>query len=140
MSHVPPDSYCDPGPAPPTEPVARCAVCGYDLRGLSVDKRCPECGTPIWNSYGPQRTSGLAIASMVLGIVSIPICAFYGLPSLVCGILAVVFANRAEAQILAQQASPSSLGMIKAGRICGWVGIALSVVFWLVIVLFIVSF
>src|SRR5207253_4221002 len=24
-----------------------CATCGYDLRGLAPDGRCPECGTPI---------------------------------------------------------------------------------------------
>lgn len=27
-----------------------CRECAYDLRGLSVDSRCPECGTPIYLS------------------------------------------------------------------------------------------
>ncbi len=28
----------------------KCTRCGYNLRGLSVDKLCPECGTPIERS------------------------------------------------------------------------------------------
>lgn len=34
----------------PVYPEGRCAVCGYDLRGLPAP-RCPECGTP----FGPER-------------------------------------------------------------------------------------
>lgn len=29
---------------------ARCAVCGYMLRGLAPEGRCPECGTPVLRS------------------------------------------------------------------------------------------
>lgn len=25
----------------------RCGTCGYHLRGLALEDRCPECGTPI---------------------------------------------------------------------------------------------
>jgi len=28
----------------------RCAMCGYNLRGLAHSGHCPECGTPIWRS------------------------------------------------------------------------------------------
>lgn len=28
----------------------RCARCGYELRGLTVDQRCPECAAPVANS------------------------------------------------------------------------------------------
>jgi Zn finger protein HypA/HybF involved in hydrogenase expression len=27
-----------------------CTACGYDLRGLVLDGRCPECGTPVSES------------------------------------------------------------------------------------------
>jgi hypothetical protein len=27
-----------------------CGSCGYDLRGLRTDGRCPECGFPIWET------------------------------------------------------------------------------------------
>lgn len=68
---------------------------------------------------------------MVLGICSIITCSAYGLPGLVCGILAIVFAKKAEAGIADGSAPESSRGMIKAGRICGWIGIALSALFFL---------
>lgn len=81
--------------------------------------------------YAPAKgTSGMAVASLVLGIVSVSIL------SLICGILAVVFAGRARAEIAAGRASPGSLGMAKAGRICGWVGIGLSIGFWVLLMLF----
>jgi hypothetical protein len=37
-------------PAPPdrdAETVLSCIACGYDLRGLPFEGRCPECGTPV---------------------------------------------------------------------------------------------
>jgi hypothetical protein len=30
-----------------TECDVYCAVCGYNLRGLTIDRACPECGTPM---------------------------------------------------------------------------------------------
>lgn len=36
--------------SPPTETIdhnVSCARCGYNLRGVAVDEKCPECGTPI---------------------------------------------------------------------------------------------
>jgi hypothetical protein len=31
-----------------------CVACGYDLRGLDVNGRCPECGVPIAETIGGQ--------------------------------------------------------------------------------------
>ncbi len=42
-----------------TDVDARCMLCGYNLRGLSLDGRCPECGTLIVLSWG---LSGLAFS------------------------------------------------------------------------------
>lgn len=33
---------------------ARCVSCSYELRGLPVDGRCPECGTPVADSLRPN--------------------------------------------------------------------------------------
>ena len=110
---------------------ARCVRCGYDLRGQAAASLCPECGTPVSASYTPERTSALGTASLVLGIVSIPtFCLLYAIPSLVCGILAVVFGGIADRQIAHGQASAGGVGIAKAGRICGWIGIALGIAFW----------
>ena len=81
----------------------------------------------------PGQSTGMAVAAMVLGIVSIPTCCIYGVPSLVCGILAVVFAGKAVQAIREGTMPRSAEGMARAGKICGIVGIVLSVVYWLVI-------
>jgi len=96
-------------------------------------------GYAPWTAYPPKPpTSGMAVASLVLGIAAIPTCLFYGIPSLVCGILAVVFAKKARAQIDSGMAAPSSEGMARAGKICGWVGIGLSIAFLASLVIFII--
>ncbi len=133
MSGAPPSP--PPGPVPhpslpPTLPDVRCVRCGYNLRGLTINHLCPECGTPAWGSYTPYCTSGLAVASLVLGIIAIPGCLAYGIPAVICGILAVRFAKQADRQIEAGQASPASYSMSRAGRTCGWIGIGLSLVGW----------
>lgn len=41
-----------PQPTPIRAPM--CIICGYDLQGLARDGRCPECGTPVEQSYLPD--------------------------------------------------------------------------------------
>ena len=75
---------------------------------------------------------------MVLGICSIVTCMMYGIPGIVCGILAIKYAKKAEFAIAAGQAPESSQGMLNAGRTCGWIGLCLSIVYLLFIVVYIV--
>lgn len=87
----------------PTEPdTPRCMDCGYDLSGLHVDERCPECGLLVWNSAGQlvkgpwaRATSALTwarvgmcltISPLTIGLallihpaVTIPLCLLSGL-------------------------------------------------------------
>ena len=86
-----------------------------------------------------DRPSGQATASLVLGIISIPTCILYGIPSLVCGILAVVFGSAAAKSVYPARLSSSAEGMAKAGKICGWVGIALSIAFWVLLIILVAS-
>jgi DNA-directed RNA polymerase subunit RPC12/RpoP len=122
----------------------RCLSCGYSIVGVRIGERCPECGSVI-NQFGavPTQSSGRAIASMVLGIISIITCFAYGLIGMPCGILAVIFAKKARLAVQAGTAPASSLGMANAGRVCGWVGIALNsiglIVFFIYIAVFIVA-
>jgi len=120
------------GPAP-VKVEFRCVACGYNIRGMSVDALCPECGTPIFQSLKGLPTSGFAIASLVLGIVAILGCGGYGIPALVCGPLAIYFARRARRQIVAGIASPHSAGLARAGFTCGLIGLTLGAVFFFVV-------
>jgi hypothetical protein len=87
------------------------------------------------NSYQPQQQipdsqSPLpnATAVLVLGIIGILGCFCYGLPGLVCAIIALVLANK---DIRLYNANPSyytpgSYSNVKAGRICAIIGLSLS--------------
>jgi len=62
-----------------------------------------------------QKTNGLAIASMVLGIVWI-----YGIGA----VLALIFGYQAKAQIDRSGGREAGRGMAIAGIVLGWIGIA----------------
>ena len=108
----------------------RCVGCGYDLSGAHLGGGCPECGVPVMHSLNTSGDSlppsGKAIAAMVLGICSIPACFFYGVPGLICGILAIVFWHLARGEILRGERSAASLGMATAGLVCGSIGAGLA--------------
>jgi hypothetical protein len=87
----------------------------------------PPYGQPYGQPYGygypyqpPQRTNGLAIASMVLGILWI-----YWIGS----ILALVFGYIARNQI--RERNEAGNGMAIAGIVLGWVGIGFLAIFLL---------
>ncbi|MCK5890637.1 MAG: DUF4190 domain-containing protein [Aeromicrobium sp.] len=88
----------------------------------------PEGGYPPPGSYPPQapggygmpsKTNGKAIASLVLGIVSL-FC--FGL---ITGILAIVFSRLATQEIESSQGTQTGAGMAKAGLIMGIIGLVL---------------
>ena len=115
--------------APPHTPqagTAHCAYCGYDLRATPIGSNCPECGNPV-NYQQPRiyQSNGNAVASLVLGIVSIVGCMFYGIVSIICGPLAIYFGGKARKAIQAGYADPNSDGMATAGRVCGIIGTCL---------------
>ena len=140
-----PDDYATEGPTAPRPQVVSstrivyCTNCGAQLDGLHIGQPCPNCGTPV-GTAGPRsgKSSGKAIASMVLGICSIVGCMFYGLPALVCGILAIYFARSAKRDVESGVADQSSLGMISAGRICGIIGLSLGALMIVMIIAYFV--
>ncbi len=71
------------------------------------------------------QTSGYAIASLVLGILSIVPGVYLG--GLVMGILAIVFSRMAMTRIKAQPGSINGQGLATAGLVTGIVGLSLSV-------------
>jgi len=82
-----------------------------------------------------QTTDGLSIAALVLGIIATITCyfgGFFGIPAVICGHLSLKKIKH----------SPTPLGgkgMAIAGLITGYIGIALSILFILLIAIGIAS-
>lgn len=81
--------------------------------------------------FGGQEPIPNATAVLVLGILSIVLCWCYGLIGLALGIIAVVLSGKARKLY---EATPgaytvASYNNLKAGRICGIIGICLSAVY-----------
>jgi hypothetical protein len=76
-----------------------------------------------------------AVATLVLGILAIVTCIFYGIFSFILGIIALAISNTPRADYLSNpdMYDRGTYSQLKAGRICAIVGICLSVAFWLVI-------
>jgi hypothetical protein len=83
-----------------------CRFCGLDFRSGTVPM--PAVPAPV------PTTNGLAVASMVLGIVWV-----YWIGS----ILAIIFGYQAKKQIDASGGRESGRGMAVAGIVLGWVGV-----------------
>jgi len=69
------------------------------------------------------QTNGMAVASMVLGIIGIVLFCFYAIPS----ILAVIFAAISLGQFKNQPNTYTGRGMAIAGLVTGLVGVCLLV-------------
>lgn len=80
-------------------------------------------------------------AVLVLGIISIVTCFCYGLPGLICGVIALILSNKGfQAYYENPNAySAASYSNLNAGRICAIIGVSLSGLYLLwVIVMFVV--
>ncbi len=107
-----------------------CAYCGYNLTGATIGGSCPECGAPVEQTLqrGALPTSGMATASMVLGICSLVTCSCYGVPGLICAVLAIIFWYSARDAIKEGRVSPGSQGMATAGLVTGLITISMLLV------------
>src|SRR5262245_43047118 len=74
-----------------------------------------------WGAPPPPENSTNATVALVLGICGFVVC------PLVCSILAIVFANKAYAEIDHSGGRLGGRGMAQAGLILGWVGVGLCV-------------
>ncbi|MER5277639.1 DUF4190 domain-containing protein [Streptomyces sp. NPDC002809] len=81
-------------------------------------------GQPVWGVTGPAN--GMGTAAMVLGIVAICLFCVYGIPSLILGILALIFGIIGRKRVARGEADNS--GQALAGIILGSIGIAIGVV------------
>jgi hypothetical protein len=96
--------------------------------------------SPIFDSQ--QQPLPNATASLVLGIISLPGCCFYGVTGLILGILAIVLAIKDEKlyRLNPSAYTISSYNNTRAGKICGIIGIVLSSLYVAFIVIFIAMF
>lgn len=115
----------------------QCPKCQASNSGTA--RFCKSCGSPnplqtvvsaqpaqntiyIQQSSAPSNpTSGLAIASMVLGILSLVVSCF-GVVGIICGILAVIFGGCA---LLTKKGGK---GMSIAGLVCGIIALIPSII------------
>lgn len=67
-------------------------------------------------------------AALILGISSIVTCACYGVPGIITGIIAIVLANKAKKLYNENPDQYNGYGNAKAGKICGLIGLVLSVI------------
>lgn len=135
----PVDEPPPPEPSPPTQPT--CWKCGYNLSGVRVDGRCPECGTPIWSVPPAAAGSSTATVALVLGILGLVLCVTcIGPLAIGLAIPAIIIGRRASVEAVALQGHHSSArSTAKAGVICGWVTVGLSVLIALIWVAFVAA-
>ncbi|MGE0562337.1 MAG: CCC motif membrane protein [Flavobacteriales bacterium] len=76
---------------------------------------------------------------LVLGILSIVFCFCYGLVGMVLGIIAIVLGNKANKLYNdnPNTYSESSYKNMKAGKVCGIIGLCLSSLYLIVIIIYI---
>ncbi|GAB5418820.1 MAG: hypothetical protein Crog4KO_02000 [Crocinitomicaceae bacterium] len=76
-----------------------------------------------------------AVATLVLGIVSIVGCLFYGLPGLICGVIGLSLHSKDKKLYNSNKAKyESSYKMANAGYICAIIGTSLSALYFIIIV------
>lgn len=93
---------------------------------------------PINNQFGQMPVPN-STAVLVLGILSIVFCFCYGIIGIILGILAIVLASKGTA---AYKQNPnayslSSFNNLKAGRVCGIIGLILSCIYIVFIIVYI---
>jgi hypothetical protein len=92
------------------------------LEGSSSEAPPRPHGSPVRGieyQGGATQTNGMAVASLVMGIIGIIVC------PIIFGVLAIIFGFIARSQIEASRGRQSGAGMAVAGIVLGFVGIPL---------------
>lgn len=96
---------------------------------------------PPQTPFGGQMDLPNATAILVLGICSIVGCFCYGIPGIICGIIALIMGGKAmrEYEANPNMYTTSSFNNAKAGRICGIIGTILSILYFVFIIIYIIA-
>jgi uncharacterized membrane protein YvbJ len=116
-----------------------CSKCGAE--NAEGNKICSNCGAALTEAASPSittqttivapKTSGFAVASLVLGIIGI----FFGL----CSILAIIFGGMALSQI-SKNPELKGKGQAVAGLVLGIVVVALGIIVTIILIIAGISF
>ncbi|HUB60605.1 MAG TPA: CCC motif membrane protein [Puia sp.] len=87
----------------------------------------------------PQKPLPNGTAVLVLGIIAIVGCFCDGIPGLVCGIIALVLANKDLRLYNADPTlyTPNSVSNLKSGRTCAIIGLSLSALAVVVLIIYV---
>jgi hypothetical protein len=113
---------------PPTNPSGYPRPPGYPPPVPGFPPPYQPYGTEPYDPYQPGHphgTNGQAIGALVAGIVGIPLC-FCGIPSIIAIVLGILAMNETK------RTGQDGRGMALAGVIIGVIGLALSVLMWIV--------
>lgn len=94
-------------------------------------------GTPV-----SQGTAVLpnATGALVLGIISLATCWLYGVPGIVCGIIAIVLYRKDKPLYEADRTRyQQSYNNLMAGFVCGIIGLIISSLFFIYMIFFFVA-
>lgn len=96
----------------------------------------------LQQTYSPQIPLPNATTVLVLGIISIVTFCCYGIIGLICGIIAIVLANKDVTMYNLNPANytPGSYNNVKSGRICAIIGLVLSALTFVYIIVMLIIF
>jgi hypothetical protein len=91
---------------------------------------------------GPQIALPNSSTVLALGIISIAGCCCYGLPGIICGIVALVLAKSSVESYVSEPAkyTESSYKNLNAGKICAWIGLIFSIASIVSTIIFIIIY
>ncbi|MCZ2815817.1 DUF4190 domain-containing protein [Modestobacter sp. VKM Ac-2984] len=127
--------YGQPGPPAYGEPAAYGQAAAY---GQPIQYGQPDPYGQQPGGYGaPQKSNGLGIASLVLGLLSLPGAFFLGVPGVVLGSLAIILGIVALRRVKARRAD--NRGMPIAGIVTGAIGLVLGAIILAATVFFVTT-
>ncbi|MFF2330517.1 MULTISPECIES: DUF4190 domain-containing protein [unclassified Streptomyces] len=130
---IPPPPIAPNGPGQPVPPAA--GTYGYPAAPVPQYGGYPGYGGYNQGPWGgPAPSNGMGTAAMVLGILAVCLFCVYGIPSLILGVLALIFGILGRKRV--QRGEATNSGQALAGIIMGSVGIffgvaIISFVVWL---------
>lgn len=87
-----------------------------------------------------QQSLPNATAVLVLGILSLVTCFCYGVPGMICGVIALILYSKDKKLYLANPQLYNNYSNLNTGRILAIVGLVLSILFLAFIIFYIVFY